>query len=50
MLSRALPVAIDEKPAPDSPEVITEEHIFGAAGAAAVRPRAGTKKGRSAVA
>ncbi|MDJ0362284.1 hypothetical protein [Rhodococcus sp. H29-C3] len=45
VLSRALSVAIDEKPTPDAPEVIVEEHIFRAAGAGAVRPQAGRKKG-----
>ncbi|UPW04843.1 TniB family NTP-binding protein [Rhodococcus pyridinivorans] len=50
VLSRALSVAIDEKHTPDAPEEILEEHIFGAAGAAVVSPRADTKKGRSEVA
>lgn len=50
VLSRALSVAIDEKPTPDAREVIAEEHIFGAADAAAVRRRPAAKKGRSAVA
>lgn len=48
VLSRALATTIDEKPAPDSPEAITEEHIFSAVGAAAVAPQPAGKRRRSA--
>lgn len=54
VLSRAMSIAVDEKPTPEAPEVILEEHIFGSAGASAVLPgtsAAGSgKKGRSEVA
>lgn len=59
VLSRALAAVIDDKPSPDTPEEITEEHLFGRAGAAAGVPptgetpaartkKAGTKKAGTA--
>ncbi|MET1152890.1 hypothetical protein [Arthrobacter sp.] len=37
-------IVLDEKPAPDAPEVITEAHVFGAAGAQAVLPQPGAAR------
>lgn len=50
VLSRALSVAIDEKSSPDAPEMILEDHIFGAGGVASPLSRSGSKRRGSKVA
>jgi DNA polymerase III delta prime subunit len=51
VLARAMAAVVDEKPGPDTAEVITGEHIFGAAGAnAVIPPPVGNSDGRGRVA